>query len=719
MPTPSELTRTALAVALTLGAAWSGATQPPAADVLLADFEGDSYGGWTASGTAFGGRPAAGTLPGQMPVSGFRGKGLVNSFRGGDKSTGTLTSPEFTVERKYVSFLIGGGGYAGKTCLNLQIDGTTVRTATGSNVEPGGSEELAPAFWDVTEFRGKKARLVVVDDATGGWGHVNVDHIVLTDARPAIPAPANREIALTQRYLHLPVRTGEGKPGKTARVALDVDGKTVREFDIELSDSPQWFAHLDVGAWKGKTATLRADKLPPGARALELVKQADTVWDADKVYREPLRPLVHFSSRRGWLNDPNGLVFAGGEYHLFYQHNPYGWHWGNMHWGHAVSRDLVRWEERPIALYPPRHGDWAFSGSAVVDRENTSGWKTGATDVLVAAYTSTGRGECIVYSNDNGRTWTEHAGNPVVKHAGRDPRLIWHAPTRQWVMAVYDEAEGKRWIAFHTSPDLKAWTYRSRIEGFFECPDLFDLPVDGNPAARKWVLTAADSDYVVGSFDGREFKPESARLKGSRGVGFYAAQTVSHDPKGRVVQIGWLQAPSPGMPFNQAMSLPLHLRLLGTAHGPRLSWTPVEELTALRAKTHRVGPREVAQGADLMTGAAADGLEVEAVADPGKATTLELRVRGVVVGYDVAKQELSVGKHRVPAALRDGRLKLRVFVDRTCAEVFAADGLVYVPLPVIPAAAERGVSLSVRGGPARFDQLDVHELGSVWEAARR
>ncbi|HEX4609773.1 MAG TPA: glycoside hydrolase family 32 protein, partial [Urbifossiella sp.] len=712
-----RLSPIALAFVLTT-LATGGRTDPPAPDVLLADFEGNSYGDWKTTGTAFGDRPAAGTLPGQMPVTGFRGKGLVNSFRGGDAPTGTLTSPEFAVERRYLSFLIGGGGYPGKTCLNLVVDGKTVRTATGPNVNPGGSEELALAFWDVADLRGKKARLVVVDDATGGWGHINVDHIVLTDTRPAVPAPAARDLTVTHRYLHFPVRTGDGRPGITRRVAVRVDGKTVREFDIELSDRPEWFAHLDVGAWKGKTVTLRVDKLPPDSKALDLVAQADTVWDAEKVYREPLRPRLHFSSRRGWLNDPNGLVYANGEYHLYYQHNPYGWHWGNMHWGHAVSRDLVHWEELPIALYPPRHGDWVFSGSAVVDKGNTSGWKTGDNDLLVAAFTSTGRGECIAYSNDRGRTWTEYAGNPVVRHAGRDPRLLWHAPTRQWVMAVYDEAEGKRWIAFHTSPDLKAWTYRSRIEGFYECPDLFELPVDGDEKARKWVLTAADSDYVIGAFDGREFKPETPRLKGSRGVGFYAAQTVSSDPKGRVVQIGWLQAPTPGTPFNQAMSLPLRLQLRRTADGPRLSWSPVEELAALRTTSHRFGPREVRPGDNPLAGIAADALEVEAVIEPQTATHVEFRLRGVAVGYDVAKQELTVQKHRVPAPLQGGKLRLRVFLDRTCAEVLAGDGLVYVPLPVIPAADDRSAALTVRGGPARVEQLDVHELGSIWDRPR-
>src|SRR5207253_1076061 len=156
----------------------------------------------------------------------------------------------------------------------------------------------------------------------------------------------------------------------------------------------------------------------------------------------------------------------------------------NMHWGHAVSQDLVHWQELPIALYPRQHGDWCFSGSAVVDHDNTSGWRTGKQPLLVCAFTSTGRGECIAYSNDLGRTWTEHIGNPVVKHNGRDPKLIWHAPSSQWVMAVYDENGQARDVAFYTSPDLKKWKYQSRVGDFFECPDLFSLAVDGDAKKR-------------------------------------------------------------------------------------------------------------------------------------------------------------------------------------------------------------------------------------------
>jgi len=677
---------------------WSLSVRADQPDILFADFEGETYGEWTTTGTAFGKRPAKGTLEGQMAVTGYKGKGLVNSFLGGDKSTGTLTSPEFEINRKHIRFLIGGGGYAGRTCLNLVIDGKTVRTATGPNIEPGGSEELAPESWDVSELIGKKARIVIVDDATGGWGHINVDEIVFTDI--ALKKPV-REIAADKKYLHFPVKN----KGVVRHVRISTGEDTVAEFTIELAEgTPDWWAPLDLSRFRGKLLRIESDRAPEGWNALNAITADDRVTGADALYTEKLRPQLHFSPSRGWNNDPNGLVYADGEWHLYFQHNPYGVQWGNMHWGHAVSKDLLHWEELPIAIAPRKFGDWAFSGSAVVDRDNTSGWRKGDNALLVAAYTSTGRGECIVYSTDRGRTWTEYEANPVVRHTGRDPRLLWHAASKRWVMAVYDEKDGKRWIAFHTSPDLKAWTYRSRIEGFYECPDLFQLPLNGDPRKSKWILTAASSDYMVGAFDGENFTPETKMVKGHRGRGFYAAQTFSNAPEGRVIQIGWLQAPSPGMSFNQAMSIPLELGLKSTGDGPRLTWAPVKELEALRVKSPQAGAGKNGGGLPL---------EVRAEIVPNDATRVVLTVRGVDVEYDAKKGELRIAGHAVGVPLTDGRLKLRLFVDRTAVELFAADGLVYVPVPVIPTTGDD--SISFRGGPVEVRSLSLDSLRSIWK----
>ncbi len=679
-------------------------------DIVIADFEGKDYGAWKADGAAFGPRPAQGTLPHQMEVSGFAGHGLVNSFYGGDKSTGTLTSPEFKIERKFITFLIGGGGWAGTTCMNLIVGTNIVRSAVGPNVVEGGSEALDPASWDVSEFAGQTARIEIVDNATGGWGHINVDQIVQSDRAPKVvakPGTREREIVLDKKYLLFPVANGS-KKAKKEIASVIVNGEVVRKFDIDMSETPDWFAQLDVSTWQGKKAVIRVEKIPEDSKALDLIATSDSLWHADEIYREPLRGQFHFSPRRGWNNDPNGMVFADGEYHLYFQHNPYGWPWGNMHWGLATSTDMVHWHEQPIAIYPHGYGDWAFSGSAVVDKNNTSGWKKGTNDLIVAAFTSTGRGECVVYSTDGGCTFTEYEGNPVVKNQGRDPRLLWHEPSKQWVMAVYDEFEGKKYIAFHTSPDLKTWTFQSRIADFFECPDIF-------PLGDKWILTAASSDYMIGQFDGKKFTPETPKLKGHQGRGFYAAQTFSHEPKGRVVRIGWLQIATPGMPFNQSMSIPIQLGLIATPEGPRMTWAPVKELESLRANSRNIGALTLKPGdANPLTSLRGELLEVRAEFTPGNAAEIALTIRGAKVSYDFAKQEIVVNDHRAPAPLRDGKQRLTIFVDRTALEVFASDGLTYVPMPFIAKPDDQSLEMIAVGGPAKIESLQVHVLNSAW-----
>ena len=682
-------------------------------DVVFVDFESADYSPWKATGTAFGSGPAHGTLPGQMAVSGFVGKGLVNSFVGGDSATGTLASPEFKVERRSIAFLIGGGGFEGKTCINLVVGGQTVRSATGPNTAAGGSEALQPSGWNVEDLIGKTARLVIVDDATGGWGHVNVDQIVFTDKKvKGFLSKPSREVTATKRYLHFPVKNG----AKGRRVSVSVDGKIVREFTIGLADADaDWWAPLDVGAWLNKPLEIQADTLAEDSRALTNVSQEDAIRGTENVYREPLRPRLHFSPRRGWTNDPNGMVYANGEYHLFFQANPYGTQWGNMHWGHAVSKDLAHWQELPIALYPPRFGDMAFSGSAVVDKDDTSGFKKGDKDLMVAAFTSTARGECVVYSNDDGRTWSEFGGNPVVKHVGRDPRLLWYKPGKHWVMAVYDESDKKQWIAFYTSPDLKQWTYQSRIAGFFECPDLFELPLDGDESKRKWILTAADSDYMVGTFDGKAFTPETPKLTGSLGRAFYAAQTFSNDPTGRVIQVGWLRAESPGMSFNQCMSLPLELRLVSTKEGPRLTHRPVDEISLLEGKTQKFKVTTLNPGDwDPMAGFQGHIFRLDATVAPSPKSVLTFQVRGIPVTYDTEDQKLTVGTIRVKVPLDDGKLAFTLYRDTTSFELFANDGRVYLPVPVIPEAQNTGSGVRVQGGDAKFSRLEVRELGSIW-----
>lgn len=550
-----------------------------------------------------------------------------------------------------------------------------------------------------------------------------------------------REFKIEKRYLNIPIKNGSiYKRG----VSTLVDGKVEVRNDIGLADAaPDWWAFMDVSAWRGKTVRFQVDaKLPLGSTALSSIEQSDTIKDAENLYHEPLRAQFHFSSRRGWNNDPNGLVFYKGEYHLFYQHNPYGWAWGNMHWGHAVSPDLVHWMELGDVLAPDTSGDM-FSGSAVVDWKNTSGLGVPGQPPLILIYTSTLSGQSIASSTD-GRNFTKFSGNPVLKNipgaeANRDPKVYWQERTQKWVMALYVGLPGKECassypgyacgsldkngrptrenaIYFLTSPNLKDWTVTSHIEGFYECPDYFELPVDGDAQNQKWVLTAASSEYMVGSFDGQTFRPETPKLPGHRGRGFYAAQTFSDLPDGRRIQIGWFQTETRGMPFNQSMTIPLELKLVSTPAGPRLTRTPVKELEALRAKTHNFLPMTLhPDSVNPLSEVKAELVELRTEFEPGDAKEVILTVRSATIVYDAEKQELQVNGQRADAPLLGGKQRLVVFSDRVGLEVFAGDGLIYMPMPFIPKADDLGLGIQAKGGNAKINTLQVNELNSIWK----
>jgi len=687
-------------------------------DIVIADFEGPDYGKWTVTGSAFGTGPAHGTLPGQMPVSGFMGKGLVNSFLNGDQSTGTLTSPEFKIERRYIKFLIGGGKDLEKTCMNLIVGGKVVRVATGPNDRPGGSENLHPEAWDVVEFRGKPAKIEIVDRATGGWGHINVDQIVMTDLRqPMTKTNATREMDVTRRFLNIPIKNG----ATMRKLRFLLDGKVVVENDVELADgAADWWAAVDVTNWKGKKLGIQVDQLPDSSKALDSITNSNTCKGKDRPYTEATRGQFHFSPRRGWTNDPNGLVFYQGQYHMFFQHNPYGWNWGNMHWGHAVSPDMVHWEEQPDALMPDKLGPM-FSGSAVVDWNNSSGFGEAGKPAQVLIYTAAGTPsvQCIAHSID-GRNFAKYAGNPVVKmirEGNRDPKVIWHEPTHQWVMAMYLDGSDFELLG---SKDLKTWTKICAVElpGSSECPDFFELPVDGNRNNMKWVFTAASSKYAIGSFDGHSFVPETPVLHGHLGQGYYAAQTFSDIPAedGRRIQVGWFQTATPGMPFNQTMSIPMELKLVSTPDGPRMSWTPIRELQSLRAGTHSLPPAILTPVSDNpLSGVNCELIELHSEFALDSKSEVVFTVRGATIVYDGAKQELIVNGHHAPAPLRDGKQHLTIFCDRMGLEVFADDGLVFVPMPFIPKANDLGLGVKAIGGSVNVSKLEVFELKSAWK----
>jgi sucrose-6-phosphate hydrolase SacC (GH32 family) len=284
-------------------------------------------------------------------------------------------------------------------------------------------------------------------------------------------------------------------------------------------------------------------------------------------------------------------------------------------------------------------------------------------------------------------------------------------------MVLWVESNHQNTIHFFTSPNLKDWTVASQVNDFFECPDLFELPVDGDPGNKKWVLTAASSDYKVGAFDGKTFTPETPKLTGQRGDGYYAAQSYSDIPAndGRRIQIGWLRAASPGMPFNQCMSVPHELGLVQTPDGPRLSYSPVRELESLRDQAKDLGALTLQPGdANPLAVTQSKLVELRAQFEPGT-NEIIFNVRGATIRYDGAKQELSVNDRQVPAPLHNGRQTLIVYCDVTSLEVFASDGLIYVPLPFRPKADDLSLGVQAKGGAVPFTSLQIYKLKSAWK----
>jgi fructan beta-fructosidase len=692
-------------------------------DLLIADFEGQTYGDWVTTGEAFGPGPAHGALPGQMHVDGFLGKGLVNSFYHGDASTGTLTSPPFKVERRYIQFLIGGGKNPGETCINLLEDGKVVRTASGPNGAPGGSETLDSEQWDVSDLSGKTVTLQIVDKATGGWGHINVDQIIQTDKRlPGWVSNAKRDITIQKRYLNLPVKNGAPK----RLVSLDRAGKTERQFEIELADSePDWWSFIDVSPFQGQSLTIKVDKLKEDSAALNSIEQSDEIKSADTLYQEKLRPQFHFTSRRGWNNDPNGLFFYNGQYHLFYQHNPYGWSWGNMHWGHAASSDLLHWRELGEALYPDEQGTM-FSGSAVVDSQNTSGFQKGTEKPIILFYTAAGgtseqsKGQpftqCIAYSVDGGHNWTKYEKNPVLKHVAggnRDPKVVWYEPKKLWLMALYLDGND---FAIFSSPNLKAWERLCdvKLPGDSECPEFFEMPLQGTQGQTRWIFHGGKGSYLVGQFDGSKFTPESGPHRLNYGNCFYASQSYTDLPDGRRIMIGWGQVALPGMPFNQMMDLPIELTLRNTEEGTRIFAAPIAEIKSLHGATQTVKDKEVPSGEILVAANTGELLDIKAELEPGNAQEVGLKIRGVSVAYDPNQQLLTCLNQKAPLKPMEGKLRLRILVDRASIEIFANDGRVYMPNGVLFKEDERSIRVYTKGAAARINSIDVTELKSVW-----
>ena len=565
------------------------------------------------------------------------------------------------------------------------------------------------------------------------------------------------------RYLLLPVQESTDD----AKINVLVDGNVAETIYVRLAKSKtDYTVPFDLTPYKGHDVML--DVVIPQSRGSVREAKDDACWRGivladtfDTANRETYRPAFHHTPRYGWMNDPNGMFYKDGRWHLYYQYNPYGSKWQNMTWGHSVSDDLVNWEHLPEAIRPNGLGS-VFSGSCAVDHDNTAGF---GSDAVIALYTSAGTSQMqsLASSTDDGLTFNIYPYNPVLtlESEARDPKVFWNDSTKEWNMILAHALDHEMLI--FTSPDMKSWILQSSFGkglgaqgGVWECPDLFELPVAGTDE-KKWVLLCninpdgpfggSGTQYFVGDFDGKTFKADTDAAGNvstkwlDYGKDHYATVTWSDAPDGRRVALGWMSnwqyaADVPTMQFRSANTLPREMGLFRAPDGEvYASSAPSPELEALRGKlAAKVKKTTVGRKARSFALPSENGGICEILMDieASKAKTVNIvfsnsQGEKVVMQYDPAAATLSFDRTQsgitdfsegfpavtvTPTHEASGRIALRIFVDRSSMEVFGNDGEFVMTNLVFPRAPYTALSVSAEGGNAKVENLRIYSLKS-------
>ena len=562
------------------------------------------------------------------------------------------------------------------------------------------------------------------------------------------------------KYLLLPVQDA----GEEATIHVLANGKEERSIVVRLATQKvDYYVPLDLTPYQGKHVVLNV-VTPQGRSTVREAKQ-DACWKHitisntfDTANREKYRPAYHHTPLYGWMNDPNGMVYKDGVWHLCYQWNPFGSKWQNMTWGHSSSRDLIHWEHHEPTLLPDGLGT-IFSGSSAVDVANSAGF---GKDAVVTLYTSaaTSQIQSLAYSTDGGYKFSTYEGNPVLpfESEARDPNMWWNNETKQWTLVLAHALEHEMLI--FTSPDLKQWTLQSAFgkglgaqDGVWECPDLFELPV-ANTNVKKWVLVyniipggpcgGSATQYVVGDFDGKTFKVDvyAAGNVPTKWMDFgkdhYATVSWSDAPDGRRTVIGWMSnwqyaTEVPTLQYRSANTLPREMGLFEEKGQYYVSSTPSPELTALRGDlTHQAKRVSVSNKPHNITlprendGICEILMEVDARGADSLVMTFSNKAKEEVkLIYHVYKSELSFDRTRsglvdfsqdfpavtvAPTFSSKGKVKLRLFIDRSSMELFEQDGRFAMTNLVFPTSPYTTLSLESAGGKAKVTNLQVYSI---------
>ena len=554
------------------------------------------------------------------------------------------------------------------------------------------------------------------------------------------------DYTIQKNYLLIPVE--DNAPDK--KIIITYPDQSKSTFWIRLAETKiDYWVKLDVRKFAKKSVSIQFEDVNDTSLAIKNIQHSDKF---EINYNEPYRPDYHFTPEYGWMNDPNGMVYFEGEYHLFYQYNPYGNKWGNMHWGHAVSKNLSSWTHLPVALNIDSLGD-IFSGSAVIDVNNTASFGKNA---MVAIYTSNGKTQqqSIAYSTDKGRTFTKYAGNPVLANPGivdfRDPKVSWNEQSKEWVMALAT----KQTITFYGSPDLKKWSKLSEFGnetgahgGVWECPDLFPLTYEGK---TKWVLLVSinpggpnggsATQYFIGDFDGKTFTADNLPypLWIDYGRDNYAGVTFSNIPKadGRRIFIGWMSnwdyandVPTKG--FRSAMTVARELTLKSNGKHLILANTPTSEVTALRGKVKTIANQSIHNEKSLpdVLSSFNGKFEIEMTIQRQSSKIWGFGLTNADGDYlnftfDLEQNVLKIDRRNcglndfsrkyvsepiAPLATKDS-YKVRLLVDRASSEIFINEGETVMTNIVFPSQNFNSVSFFALNKSWEAQDIKIYEI---------
>ncbi|MHB8898660.1 MAG: glycoside hydrolase family 32 protein [Thermoguttaceae bacterium] len=678
-------------------------------DILIADFEGESYGDWRVEGEAFGRRPAVANVSPGNRVTGHWGKGLVNSYLGGDAPVGRLVSPPLVIERPYINFLIGAGRYEGETCIRLVADGKPVRSAVGPALKNDNNEEVLDWYgWDVKDLAGRSATIEIVDNHSGGWGHINVDQVFQSDELRRSTDPVFvRAVSLD----------------RTSLVPRYTFADSLQEQEKQLEDNPY-------------LARLRKSR--------------------EAMAGDPYRPIYHYVNPEGSLNDPNGLCFWQGRWHLFYQAYPP--EDPRQHWGHAVSEDLVHWRDLPLAIYPNPE-DRCYSGATLVEENR-----------VIAMYHGTQVGNMVAVSSDPLLlNWQKVTGKAVIPIASADGSPL---PYKVFDPCIWKKGDMYYSLSGGTVPgpggrpvradflfrsaDLARWEYLHPLvedDAFGQVGDDGACPYFW-PIGHRHILLhfshMSGGKYILGNYDTARDKLV-ATAGGDFNFGAYGpcgvhAPSASPDGKGGVIVLFNMNPGLPTKGWNQIMSLPRRLTLLGDN---QLGMEPAGDIESLRSDHARVEAMKLPANEDVVLEAVrGNAMELVARIDPQGAAMVEMdvlrspggeeatrilffRERGLrdrsqagprpsVVTIDMSRSStLPDATSRPPESgpvllAPDEPVELRVFVDKSIVEVFV-NGKQCVAVRAYPGRDDSlGVSLRAQGRDAELQSLDAWQMKSIW-----